>query len=343
MHDGRHRASGGVGIGGDPPADVRRRRRFLDRDDADRRLTAGHLAAPPEPFRFQRLQNKQHRHGEGDGLGKNQPQAAHNRPIVAMVTRDSREKSGCGATNFVTTWTNCWRSERFRDYCPNGLQVEGRAELRRIVCGVTASQALLDEAVRLDADAVLVHHGWFWRGEDGRVAGIRKRRLATLLGHDINLFAYHLPLDAHAEIGNNAQLARRLGWSVEGRFAEQDIGFVGRPAEPTTAAQVAGSLEKLLGRPALLIGAARAPGGPVGLVQRRGPGLVRAGDRRRGPICYISGEISEQTVHLARESGVPYIAAGHHATERYGVMALGEHLRQQFDLDCRFVEVDNPV
>jgi dinuclear metal center YbgI/SA1388 family protein len=232
--------------------------------------------------------------------------------------------------------------DRFRDYCPNGLQVEGRAELRRIVCGVTASQALLDEAVRLDADAVLVHHGWFWRGEDGRVAGIRKRRLATLLGHDINLFAYHLPLDAHAEMGNNAQLARRSGWLVEGRFAEQDIGFVGRPAEPATAAQVAGSLEKLLGRPALLIGAAERPVARLAWCSGGAQGWFEQAIAT-GADCYISGEISEQTVHLARESGVPYIAAGHHATERYGVMALGEHLRQQFDLDCRFVEVDNPV
>jgi dinuclear metal center YbgI/SA1388 family protein len=232
--------------------------------------------------------------------------------------------------------------DRFRDYCPNGLQVEGCTELRRIVCGVTASQALLDEAVRLDADAVLVHHGWFWRGEDGRVAGIRKRRLATLLGRDITLFAYHLPLDAHAEFGNNAQLARRLGWSVEGRFAEQDIGFVGRPAEPATAAQVAGSLEKLLGRPALLIGAAERPVARLAWCSGGAQGWFEQAIAT-GADCYISGEISEQTVHLARESGVPYIAAGHHATERYGVMALGEHLRQQFDLDCRFVEVDNPV
>jgi dinuclear metal center YbgI/SA1388 family protein len=232
--------------------------------------------------------------------------------------------------------------ERFRDYCPNGLQVEGRAELHRIVCGVTASQALLDEAVRLDADAVLVHHGWFWRGEDGRVAGIRKRRLATLLGHDINLLAYHLPLDAHPEFGNNAQLARRSGWLVEGRFAEQDIGFVGRPAEPTTAAQVAGSLEKLLGRTALLIGAAERPVARLAWCSGGAQGWFEQAIAT-GADCYISGEISEQTVHLARESGVPYIAAGHHATERYGVIALGEHLRQRFDLDCRFVEVDNPV
>ena len=116
---------------------------------------------------------------------------------------------------------------RFKDYCPNGLQVEGRAQVRRIVCGVTASQALLDAAVARGADTVLVHHGYFWRGEDGRVTGMRRKRLATLLCHDINLFAYHLPLDAHPELGNKAQLGKLMGWEADGRFGEQDIGWTG--------------------------------------------------------------------------------------------------------------------
>ncbi|TRZ55409.1 MAG: Nif3-like dinuclear metal center protein, partial [Rhodocyclaceae bacterium] len=127
----------------------------------------------------------------------------------------------------------CLEAARFRDYCPNGLQVEGRAEVQRVICGVTASQALLDEAVAQAADAVLVHHGWFWKSEDGRVTGFRKRRMATLLRHDINLYAYHLPLDAHAELGNNAQLAERLAWRIEGRFGEQEIGFLGSTASAT--------------------------------------------------------------------------------------------------------------
>ncbi len=143
----------------------------------------------------------------------------------------------------------------FRDYCPNGLQVEGRPEIGRVVCGVTASQALLDEAVRQGADAVLVHHGWFWRGDDARVTGIRRRRLATLLAHDINLFAYHLPLDAHPDLGNNAQLACRLGWNVEGRFGDQDVGYLGRPEEPLAAVAIAAELERVLGRTPLLVGA----------------------------------------------------------------------------------------
>ncbi len=231
---------------------------------------------------------------------------------------------------------------RFSDYCPNGLQVEGRTEVGRMVCGVSASQALLDEAVRLGADAVLVHHGWFWRGEDLRVTSVRKRRLATLLVHDISLFAYHLPLDAHPVFGNNAQLACRLGWKSEGRFGDQDIGYIGRPEVPLTAAAVAAALESALGRTALLVGAgdrmvrrlAWCSGGAQNWFEQA---------MLAGADCYVSGEISEQTVHLARESGVPYIAAGHHATERYGVMALGEHLQEKFGLDCRFVDFDNPA
>ncbi len=231
---------------------------------------------------------------------------------------------------------------RFRDYCPNGLQVEGRAEIRKIVCGVTASQALLDGAIASGADAVLVHHGYFWKGEDGRVTGIRKARLATLLKHDINLFAYHLPLDAHPEIGNNAQLAARLGWAVEGRFGDQDIGFIGRPGSAQTAADVLKQLESALSRKALLVGdaqcnirrLARCTGGAQGYFEE----AIAA-----GADLYVSGEISEQTTHLARESGVPYIAAGHHATERFGVQALGEHLEKQCGIACSHIDIDNPA
>jgi dinuclear metal center YbgI/SA1388 family protein len=233
-------------------------------------------------------------------------------------------------------------SARFRDYCPNGLQVEGRDEVRRIVCGVTASQALLDEAVRRDADAVLVHHGWFWKGEDSRITGIRRSRMATLLCRDISLFAYHLPLDAHPELGNNAQLARLAGWRVDGRFAEQDIGFIGAPGAPATAAEIALSLERLLGRAMLVIGAIDKPVARLAWCSGGAQGLFEQAIDA-GADCFISGEISEQTVHVARESGVPYIAAGHHASERFGVTALGVHLQEKFGLDCQFVEIDNPV
>ena len=232
--------------------------------------------------------------------------------------------------------------ENFRDYCPNGLQVEGRAEVRRIVAGVTASQALLDAAVARGADAVLVHHGWFWKGEDGRVTGIRRRRLGTLLAHDISLFAYHLPLDAHPELGNNAQLAARFGWQPDGRFGEQDIGWLGRCVDGATAGSLAAALAAGLGRAPLLLG---DPGRPV-----RRLGWCTGGAQgwfeqaiALGVDAFVSGEASEQTTHLARESGVAYLACGHHATERYGVAALAAHLAEQCGLQCEFVEIDNPV
>lgn len=231
---------------------------------------------------------------------------------------------------------------RYRDYSPNGLQVEGRPEVRRVLCGVTASQALLDRAVDEGCDAVIVHHGYFWRGEDGRVTGIRKRRLATLLRHDISLIAYHLPLDGHPLIGNNAQLGSLAGWLEEGRFGEQDLVWIGRPKVEASAAQIAGALSALLGREALLIGdgersvrrVAWCTGGAQGYFEQ----AIAA-----GADLYVSGEISEQTVHLARESGVPYLAAGHHATERYGIRALAEHLRERCGLEAAFVDLDNPV
>jgi len=229
---------------------------------------------------------------------------------------------------------------RFRDYCPNGLQVEGRQEVRRIVCGVTASQALLEAALAADADALLVHHGWFWRGEDGRVTGIRRARLKTLLENDLSLFAYHLPLDAHAELGNNAQLARLMGWAVEGRFAEQDVGFIGNTEG--TAGDIAEKLALKLGRLPLLVGDAARPVKRIAWCSGGAQGYFEQAIAA-GADAYVSGEISEQTTHLARESGVPYIAAGHHATERYGVQALGAHLAERFGLECRFVDIDNPA
>ncbi|MBI1905844.1 MAG: Nif3-like dinuclear metal center hexameric protein [Rhodocyclales bacterium] len=230
----------------------------------------------------------------------------------------------------------------FRDYCPNGLQVEGRADVGRVVCGVTASQDLLDRAVSDDAHAIVVHHGYFWRGEDGRVTGLRKRRLTTLLCNDISLLAYHLPLDAHPELGNNAQLGLLAGWRGEARFGEQDLGWLGRPDEVASAAGIASLLAERLRRPPMLVGdggrqvrrIAWCTGGAQGYFEQ----AIEA-----GADLYVSGEISEQTVHLARESGVPYIAAGHHATERYGPKALAAYLSNVLGLDASFVDLDNPV
>ena len=230
----------------------------------------------------------------------------------------------------------------FRDYCPNGLQVEGRGEINRIVTGVTASAALIEAAVADGADALIVHHGYFWRGEDARITGMRRRRLGLLFQHNLNLFAYHLPLDAHPEIGNNATLARQLGIEVTKRFGEQDIAVLGPGAEGSTVNSFTRTITEKLGRPPMVIGDAARPlrriawctGGAQGMFEQAIALNVDA---------YLSGEISEQTVHLARESGVAYIAAGHHATERYGVQALGEHLAQRFGVQHRFIEIENPV
>jgi dinuclear metal center YbgI/SA1388 family protein len=233
-------------------------------------------------------------------------------------------------------------SARFRDYCPNGLQVEGRPEVRRIVAGVTASQALLDAAVARNADAVLVHHGYFWKGEDGRVTGIRRQRLATLLKNDINLIAYHLPLDAHPLFGNNAQLAALFGWVPDGRFGEQDIAWLGRLEQPLTLSRLAASISAGLGREALVVGEAERPIRRIAWCSGGAQGYFEQAIAL-GADAYLSGEISEQTVHLARESGVAYLACGHHATERGGVRALAGHLAAHCAIDCEFVDIDNPV
>ena len=231
---------------------------------------------------------------------------------------------------------------KFRDYCPNGLQVEGRDGIARLVAGVTASQALLDAAVARKADAILVHHGYFWKGEDGRITSIRRQRLATLLAHDINLLAYHLPLDAHPELGNNAQLAQRLGWLPEGRFGEQDMAWLGSLAAPVDLDALVADVQRILGRAPLVIGRGGKPIRRIGWCSGGAQGYFEQAIAL-GVDAYLSGEISEQTVHLARESGVAYIAAGHHATERYGVQALAEHLGQHWGIACEFVDLDNPV
>lgn len=230
---------------------------------------------------------------------------------------------------------------RLRDYCPNGLQVEGRPVIRRIVTGVTACQALLDAAVARRADAVLVHHGYFWRGEDGRITGLRKQRLASLLRHDINLFAYHLPLDAHPELGNNAQLAMACGWRAEARFGEQDIGWIGS-AGGESLGQVAARVATVTGRTPQVFGDLSRPIRRVAWCTGGAQDYFEAAIAL-GVDLYVSGEVSEPTFHLANESGVAYLAAGHHASERFGVRALGEHLAQRFGLEVEFVDIENPV
>jgi dinuclear metal center YbgI/SA1388 family protein len=233
---------------------------------------------------------------------------------------------------------------RFRDYSPNGLQVEGRPLIKKIVTGVTASLALIEAAVEANADAILVHHGYFWRGEDPRVVGPKYNRLKLLLAHDINLFAYHLPLDMHPDFGNNAQLGRRLGLAVNGRFGENDLGWLGvaQDASIKTVGDLAVAIEARLGRAPLVIGNEAQALGRVGWCSGAAHALL--GDAiTAGANTYLSGEISEHTVHLARESGVAYLACGHHATERYGVQALGVHLVEQFGIEHHFIDIPNPV
>jgi len=230
----------------------------------------------------------------------------------------------------------------FKDYGPNGLQIEGRGEVRKLVSGVTASRALIDAAIDAKADALLVHHGLFWRGHDGRITGWLKQRIARLLAHDINLYAYHLPLDAHAEFGNNAQFGARLGINADARFGEQSLGFIGTLSLPLSLADLAGRCQQLTGRlTTSLDGDGRAltrvawcTGGAQSYFE---PAIAAGAD------VFITGEISEPQAHLARETGTAFIAVGHHASERYGVQALGSHLAATFGIEHRHIEIDNPA
>ena len=235
--------------------------------------------------------------------------------------------------------------ERFKDYGPNGLQVEGKGEVRRIVSGVTASRALIEAAVAAQADAIFVHHGLFWRGQDGRVTGWMKQRLALLLEHDINLFAYHLPLDAHPQLGNNAQLGLKLGLEATGRFGEQALGFIGRPRDGGSFAgvqELAAHLERKLGRHCTCVeGASRqirniawCTGGAQGYFES----AIAA-----GADAFITGEISEPQAHYARECGVAFLACGHHASERYGAPAVAGHVAAQLGIQHRFIDIENPA
>lgn len=232
--------------------------------------------------------------------------------------------------------------ERFQDYCPNGLQVEGRSDIRKIVSGVTASMALLEAAHAADADMVLVHHGYFWRSEDARVIGIKRARLKFLLEHDINLVAYHLPLDAHPEFGNNVQLGRVMGVQIDGWAGEQNMVAHGTLPSAMTLNALGEHLSHVLHRVPLLIGDLSRPIKRVAWCTGAAQSYLELAISLNVD-AFVSGEVSEQTVHLARESGVAYIAAGHHATERYGVQALGEHLARRYGLEHTFIDVDNPV
>ncbi|SDT90492.1 dinuclear metal center protein, YbgI/SA1388 family [Pseudomonas pohangensis] len=230
------------------------------------------------------------------------------------------------------------------DYCPNGLQVEGRPQVQRIVSGVTASQALLDAAVEARADVLLVHHGYFWKGEDACITGIKQRRLKTLLANDISLLAYHLPLDVHPQVGNNVQLAMQLGIDVEGELEPgnpRTVGLLGVLAQPLRLDAFARRVEQVLGRQPLVVE------GPevirrIGWCTGGGQGFIDKAIAA-GADLYLTGEASEQTFHSAQENGIAFMAAGHHATERYGVQALGEYLARRFALEHLFIDCPNPI
>lgn len=234
--------------------------------------------------------------------------------------------------------------DRFQDYCPNGLQVEGKPQVQRLISGVTASQALLDAAIAAKADAILVHHGYFWRGEEVRIVGLKRRRIKSLLDHNISLLAYHLPLDAHPVYGNNVQLAKRLQLTIEGQFGPDKpaIGLYGRLARPMAAKEFAEQLDSQLGQPPLHIPAATKTIKSIAWCTGAAQGYIEQA-MSLGVDAYLSGEASEQTVHMAREGNVHFFAAGHHATERDGARALAEHLAQQFELEQQFIDIPNPV
>jgi dinuclear metal center YbgI/SA1388 family protein len=239
------------------------------------------------------------------------------------------------------------RPEQFQDYCPNGLQVEGRPGIARLATGVTASQRLLDAAIAWEADAVLVHHGYFWRGESPRLVGMKRRRIAALLAHDISLLAYHLPLDAHPQVGNNARLGELMGIRLDRQESLQPgvadaVGNIGNLAHEVRAADFVARLESITGRRPLHVGEPDARVRRIAWCTGAAQGYIDAALRAEADL-FVTGEVSEQTVHIAREEGIQFVAAGHHATERYGVQALGEHLAARFGLEHRFIDVDNPV
>ncbi len=233
----------------------------------------------------------------------------------------------------------------YQDYCPNGLQIEGKDEVRSIVAGVSASQALIDAALEQEADLLLVHHGYFWKGEAGPITGIKRNRIRALLANDISLLAYHLPLDGHPELGNNAQLGKLWGIECEGRFGNGPnggLGMFGSLPQTMPLSELVQFIGGSLQREPLVIEGGDHPIRRVGWCSGAAQDYIEAA-AEQGLDAFISGEISEPTVHAARELGIHYLSAGHHATERLGVQALGVQISDYFSLKYQFVEITNPV
>ncbi|EOF8957728.1 Nif3-like dinuclear metal center hexameric protein [Neisseria gonorrhoeae] len=244
--------------------------------------------------------------------------------------------------DFLAWCDETLQTASFKDYAPNGLQVEGREYIGKIVTSVTASRAAIDFAVEQKADLLLVHHGMFWKNELPTVTGWKKERIAALLRHDINMAGYHLPLDVHSTLGNNAQLADRLGFATEKRFGEQNLLNSGSLKQAKTLGALAAHIETVLRRKPVVIGkpereirrVAWCTGGAQGFFQT-------AIDE--GVDLYLTGEISEAQYHLANETGTAFISAGHHATERYGVRALAESAAEVFGLEVCHFDENNPA
>lgn len=274
-----------------------------------------------------------------------------NEAMSSLALPDQRPDGGAWVPRSIVLerLNQMLQPERFKDYGPNGLQVEGRPQVQKIVSGVTASLALIEAAAQSGADAILVHHGLFWRGQDGRVTGWMKQRLSLLLAHDINLFAYHLPLDAHPQLGNNAQLGSRLGLQAfdgeAGRFGETGLGFLGARSDGgayESPQALARQVELALGRSVTLVAGAGGPLRTIGWCSGGAQSYFEAAISA-GAQAFITGEISEPQAHLARETGVSFLACGHHASERYGAPALAAHLAAELGLAHEFIDIDNPA
>ncbi len=232
--------------------------------------------------------------------------------------------------------------EQFKDYAPNGLQVSGSDCVKKIVTGVTANLALLEAAAKADADMVIVHHGYFWPNEDPCIVGMKKRRIQCLLAHEMSLLAYHLPLDAHPELGNNAQLAKKLGFVQSGTTGKGDLVAFGELSQTLSAKALVALVGEQLTRAPLLLGPDGKQVKKVAWCTGAAQNYIQSAIDI-GADAFISGEVSEQTTHIANENDIVYLAAGHHATERYGVMALGAYLAKEFNIEHKFIDIDNPV
>ncbi len=245
----------------------------------------------------------------------------------------------------VTYCDQLLNAQQFADYCPNGLQVEGKADIKRLITGVTASHALIEKGIAEQADALLVHHGYFWKNEPPVVCGTKRLRLQALLSNDINLIAYHLPLDAHSELGNNAQLAKRLALRVEQRLAVEkidDLLWIGELTQPQSGQDFSDQINQILLRQPLYIPGQSSAIKRIAWCTGAAESLIEMA-AGYDVDAYLTGEASEASYHLAKETGLHFYAAGHHATERYGVQALGEHLAEKFDLDHQYIDIDNPI